>query len=311
MTILRIPEDSPEWHAIRLRHIGGSEIAALFGLQEDFAQSAFTLHMVKSGRIPAPPVDDAPGTRIWYGKRKEATIAALAAELFGWDIEKGWYHSDDVTPGMGCSLDYVIKEPGREETRLGFHGPGVLQIKNVDWLEHKRKWTGGGPPFSIMLQVQQEMACSGMSWGVVACEIGGNDIRPYRFPASDKITGSIREKIAGFWQGVEDEQVPQIDGTDSTAAALYALYPSTPTPVPLDMRGNPRFAEVALELLVERAAVKAAAEREQAAKNELESLLQGATLAETDGVRVSVTVVAEQPARKGSRRIRVSEIITQ
>ncbi len=74
-----IKPDTPEWHAIRMKHIGGSEISALFGVQPEFAQSAFTLFMVKSGKIPAPPVDDSPGTRIWYGKRLEPAIGALSA----------------------------------------------------------------------------------------------------------------------------------------------------------------------------------------------------------------------------------------
>ena len=66
---LPIQENTPEWDAIRLENVGGSEVAALFGVQPDFAMSAMTLHLVKARRIEPPEVDDSPGSRIWYGRK--------------------------------------------------------------------------------------------------------------------------------------------------------------------------------------------------------------------------------------------------
>ncbi len=309
MTELRIPEGTPEWHAIRLRHVGGSEVAALFGVQEDYQQSLWTLHMVKSGRIPAPHVDDAPGTRIWYGKKLEPIIAEMAAQLHGWTVTKGGYCIDDTTPGMGCSLDYVITEPGPEETKLGFSGPGVLQLKNADWLAHKRGWVQDEPPFSVILQLQHEIACSGYGWGVIGCLVGGNNLPAYRYAAAPKIIEGIRDRVTRFWEDVRANRPPHVDDSESTAEAIRALYPSAVSLVPIDMTDNPDFDAICAQFLITRENRRASDKAEQGVKNELEAILQGATLAESLGWRVSVAVVEDKPGRRGSRRLNVTEIL--
>ncbi len=43
-----------EWHAQRARNVGASEIAALFGVQPDYALSHYALWHVKAGKAPPP-----------------------------------------------------------------------------------------------------------------------------------------------------------------------------------------------------------------------------------------------------------------
>jgi len=320
MTILQIAENTPEWHAIRLKYIGGSEVAGLFGVQPEFGQSHFTLHQVKSGRIPAPPVDDAPGSRIWFGRRLEPTIAILAAELHGWQIEKGGYCIADDMPGMACSLDYVIVRAGAEEERLGFTGPGVLQIKNSNWLAHKRGWTGNEPPLWILLQLQHEIACAAYTWGAVACLVGNDELPAYRYAARPRVADAIRQKITAFWTDVQAGRAPNTDGTESTAEALRAMFPSLPDEVPVDMRGQADIEEICVGFLTAQADLAASKRNFQNAKNALEARLEGHTLAECDGFGVSVAVSRERrarvakagetiPGRRAGRRITVKEIM--
>lgn len=286
MILTDIIEHSPEWHRIRLENIGGSEIGALFNVQEDYAQSAFTLHMVKSGRIPAPPVDNSPGSRIWVGTEKEPFIAAIGAKLHGWSIEKGGYCLDDTTPGMACSLDYLITEPGPEELKRGFTGPGVLQIKNVDGRIFRDKWTDEEPPFPILLQLQHEIACSGLTWGAVLAEVGGNEYPAYRYAARDKTITAIRQRVTEFWQRVREGKPPQVDGTNSTAEALAAMYPTLAGDLPVDLTTNNEASEICAGFLVAQADADGAAANLQNWKNRLRELMGSHKRALCNGFRI-------------------------
>lgn len=293
-----IAEHTPDWHAIRLKNIGGSEIAGLFGVQADYAQSAYTLHMVKSGRIPAPPVDDSPGSRIWFGIKLEATIAQIAAELHGWDIQKGGYCTDDTTPGMACSLDYIITKPGPEEIKLGFTGPGVLQIKNVDGLQFRQKWTSDEPPFPILLQLQHEIACADCTWGVIVGMVGGNELPAYRYARREKTITLIRARVAAFWTGLRDARPPLVDGSDSTAAAVAELYPALGIELPLDLTTDNEMPEICAGLIVATADRKGAEENEREFKTRLAEKLKGHKHAVCSGYALNGVFTAANPGQR-------------
>jgi predicted phage-related endonuclease len=298
MALLQIAEHSPEWHAIRLQNIGGSEIAGLFGVQADYQQSAYTLHMVKSGRIPAPPVDDSPGSRVWFGTQLEPVIAAMAAKIHGWKISKGGYCLDDWVGGMACSLDYIIDEPGPEERKLGFTGPGVLQLKNVDQAQHKQKWVENEPPFPVLVQLQHEIACAGVTWGVIAGLVGGNNLPAYRYEERQKTIELIRQRVGEFWQNVEAKKPPHVDGKDSTAAALAALYPTLADLLPIDLSNDNELPEICAGLLVASADVKGAKAIEQEYKNRLAEKMTGHRKAFCNGYSISGVFT---PENKGTR----------
>jgi predicted phage-related endonuclease len=320
---LPITEGSPEWHAIRARHIGGSEVAGLFNLRSDdrpdYLASRFSLHHIKAGHIQPPLVDDAPGSRIWFGKEMEPTIAAVAAKLWGWQIEKGGYCICPDTPGMGASLDYTITEPCPWALDQGAEGPGVLQIKNSDWIQHKKTWTNDQPPLWIQLQVQHEMACSGLAWAAVVCLVGNNELKRYFFPARPNTIATIKREVVAFWADIEAGRVPNTDDTESTAEALRALYPSIPSETPIDWSNHPRADELCTQWLITKAAQTEGERRMLELKNEIEAMLEGGTLAELPGFQVRVVVRKDTPdrvakpdevikGRRGSRAISISEV---
>lgn len=260
--IIPIPEDREEWLALRQKHIGGSETAALWGEEAAYAASAFTLFQVKSGRIPDQFSDN---ERTEWGLRLEPAVAKWAAETNGWEVVQGGYAIDDTTPGLGATLDYQIVS--HNETQ--FTGPGALQIKCVDYLVWKRVW-GGAPPLYVELQHHHEMAAAGFSWGAVACLVGGNDAHLWKRAARPRLTAQIRERVRKFWADVRaGAPVPSVDGSDSTAAALRAMFPKPESNNPLELPEElvTPVHELATVLINERAASRASDERQQAAKN--------------------------------------------
>jgi hypothetical protein len=209
MAFIQLPEHTAEWHAHRLKHIGGSEISALFGVQPDFADSEYALFHVKSGTVK--PRRNA-SKRAIFGTRAEPLIAEMVGEFRGWKLQKGRYATDDTTPGMGASLDYEILDPGPdadgvklgavmvsdgedddgEQIEVGkvlraftgpLIGPGVLQIKQVDYSHYKKAWSFDEPPDYVLLQLQHEIACALTSGaaspaGLVATTCGSSSTRP-------------------------------------------------------------------------------------------------------------------------------------
>jgi hypothetical protein len=320
-----LQEGSPEWHHERLLNVGGSEIAGLFALapsdRPEYIQSPYTLHMVKAGRVRAPHVDDSPGSRIWFGRMMEPKIAEMAAIFFQWEVEKGGYCVSPHTPGMACSLDYVIARPTRFELDKGCTGPGILQLKNSDWLQHKRSWTAGEPPLWIVLQLQHEIDCSGCTWGVICCLVGNNELKRYVYRANPRVAGALRDKVTEFWEGVRAGRVPNTDGTQSTADTLRELYQSIVPDVPVIIQGE-RIQQLCHTVINAVANLRESRRQLRIGVNELEEELKGVTIAECIGYRIAVAVTPERKARpatpgeimkgrQGSRRISVTEVPIQ
>jgi predicted phage-related endonuclease len=280
-----------EWHAVRARHIGSSEVSALFGVQPDYALSHFALWHVKAGNIPPPVVDN---DRVRFGTKLEPLIAELAAEENGWTITKGRYHEDPLCPGLGASLDYEIDAPGPGDD--GCEGPGVLECKNVDWMVHRRSWADGEPPIHITLQLQTQLACSGRTWGCVVALVGGNQLLTYRFQARPKIVADIRRRTFEFWSAIDAGQEPLVDGKDSTSDALRALFPEV-TSQSLDLRTHNEFPIVVAALLSKTEERKRVTEEEEELKNRLRAILGDAKSAWCDQFSVSVAVTPAKPDR--------------
>src|ERR1700722_888752 len=286
--------DSPEWHAMRARHVGGSEVAALFGAQPDYALSHYALWHVKKGTLPPPEVVN---ERADWGIILEDAIAQAAAKRYNWKIRKGGYVTDPTTPGLGCTLDYVIEEPGPEEIALGFSGPGVMEVKTVDWLVHKKAWTDDEPPLHILLQHQHQMAATNYTWGVVpALVLGNTHLEAYRYRARPPLIADIRRRVAAFWASVREGCEPKIDGSDGAMLALRALYPDIVDDV-IDLTADnelPELCMIAQRMQKERLAAK---KIEETTKAQIMAKLGTHAKAYAEGFFVNIAVTPENLGR--------------
>jgi predicted phage-related endonuclease len=292
MALHPLPATSEEWHAIRLANVGGSEVSALFGVQPPYALSLFALHQVKSRAVPAPDVD---GERVEWGIALEPFIARAAAKREGWKLHPAMYATDDTTPGMGATLDYII-EAGPAEIEEGMSGKGVLEIKNVDTSVFRDIWQNGEPPFHILLQHQQQLACAGMTWGVIAALVGGNELHCFRYWARPQLIASVRDRVARFWQDIREGNPPDIDGAESTAEVLRAMYPELDDRA-VDMSASNEWSEAAAQFIAAQKAKKAATYDYDQAKNRIAALLGTNRRGYGGGYSVSVVVTKEVPAR--------------
>lgn len=296
---------SPEWHGIRMKHIGSSETAALHGLQADYAPSAYTLWAVKSGRIQPQPVDDSPGTRVWRGKLMEPVIVEMARQQFKLSITyPGPYAINDDVEGMAASLDGVIDEPGEIETKLGFHGPGLLETKCLSYRSWKESWTNNEPNYPTILQSQHGIDCAKFGWGVVVADVQETGLVAYRYKARYPTIQQLRAKVKDFWWRVNNGRPPDVDATASTAQALRDSFPARTLPEPLEL--SVEYDAIAHLYDVTKVGIKEEEKKETLCKNQLIAGLAGITEARTENYRITY-----RPDKNGKRTLRVEPRITE
>ena len=305
--------DRAAWLAARRSTVGGSEVAALFGCQPAYALSAFALWQAKAGRIAEPEVR---AERAEWGLRLEAAIAAAAAERLGVEVEPGRWVRHPSVPGMAATTDFHVKDGGS----LGHEGPGVMEVKNADWLIHRRTWVGGEPPLHVLLQLQHQLACTGFGWGVVVALIGGNRLaEPYVYKARPALVAEIERRVEGFWQSVERGEPPEPDGAESTIRALARLHPEDDGGrEPLDLAADEGLPLACARLLDAQARRRAAELDERAAKALILARMGSARLGRCAGYLIEAAAVAGSPdrvasagetirGRAGHRRLNVRE----
>lgn len=209
-----------EWLIRRMSFVGGSEIAALFGVSA--RQSAFRLWAEKSGFIS--PVNLADDPFVKRGRRLEQFVADDYAESTGHDVVNlGEFATfiDEREPHLAATLDRRIDNAGER-------GPGALECKTAHaFLKHA--WEDGAP-LPYQLQLQAQLACTGWKWGVLACLIAGDDFRYFEYERHDELIALMREKVAAFWLCVEKGDPPEIDAHDGTASAIKSMFPEPAFP---------------------------------------------------------------------------------
>jgi len=294
VTLSPIPSDRAEWLALRRKHIGASEAAALFNMQAAFQPGIYALWMDRADRVPLPPVEI---ERAKWGLLLEDAIAAGAAEREGWEVLPGRYASHPS--GIGATLDRIIAAPSASDYADGCVGPGCLELKNVDLLQTLRgKAWAGEPPMHVLLQHQAQMLASGFTWGAIAWLIGGNELRVLRFKAKPAVQAEIAKRAASFWQSIRDARPPMPDGSDATYTALLALLPdAAEDDEPADLCGDNAAEAAAADYLRGAAMAKEGEALKATARNVLLSKIGDARWAKTNAATVSVARVSGTPSR--------------
>lgn len=292
-------ESVENWHEIRAKHIGASEVAALFNLSP--YMSRWTLWQIKAGKIPAPQIDS---QRVQWGNRLEAAIAEGLAEDHGWNVRKVHrYITHPTIEGMGTSLDYeIFNHPD---------GPGVLEIKNVDGLIFRNKWEEAEDlqaPMHIELQLQHQLAVTGRAWGVIGVLVGGNDAKYTVRKRHEPTIQKIETGVQAFWESIANGNEPKIsEGAD--LSIVSDLFDGTET-VTLN---NPLFEHLCQGLKAAQQAEKEAKTKVEEAKLKLIEILDqnNAEVAIGQGFKASYKqqTRAEHIVKESTFRVlRISEI---
>jgi predicted phage-related endonuclease len=288
----------------RTQHVGASEVAALFDASPYLTH--FELWHRKAGTIASP--DFGGNERVEWGIRLEPAIIEAARDRYGYQDREQLPHLSNGK-GLGGHPDRRVICPDR--------GPGILEVKCVDWLERK-KW-GDEPPLHHLLQSQTYQGLDGVTWGDMIVLVGGNSLERFCYDFRPKLYAEIEARVVTFWQSVRANDPPAPDfGRDGDALAQVL---GEPTEEVADLRGDNRADELARAWLDAKADMKAAEKRAEEAKTQLLMKIGSAGYAMLGLHKVSCnqtkgsagTLVTEEMvgttvgARKGWRRFDVKE----
>lgn len=94
---------------------------------------------------------------------------------------------------------------------------------------NSREWDAdtGKLPDMYALQCQHYMAVTGYEWWYMAVLIGGQRFLNFAVQRDDELVEQLVRIEREFWQLVEDETPPPMDGSEASADLLNTLYPDS------------------------------------------------------------------------------------
>lgn len=315
MSIERVtmnPANEADWLAMRADDLTSTEAAALFG-SSPYA-TEYELFMRKTKRVVAEFKEN---ERMTWGKRLESAIAAGIAEDYGLIVEPFKAYMRIPSLRMGASFDFkivgLVDGAQDNEARRMFlrHGPGIMEIKNVDGLQFRRAWIDDGDeieaPAHIEFQVQHQLEVAGLGWSMIAPLVGGNTPKVSLRERDTEVGALIRQKVAEFWMRVDAGAAPEPDYTrdGDTIKQLYRDNDGSS----VDMSDDPRLAVLCSSYKAAGAEEKAAKERKDACMAEIITIIGHAKSIRAAGHNISAGTNKESYRafhREESKRYTVS-----
>lgn len=207
-------QDRDEWLLQREKGIGASEAATVLGLSK--WSSPFQLWSRKVG-LTESTVEET--ENMYWGRRLESIIADEYMHRTGNKIEDlGEFTicQHPKYPFMLATLDRLFCDADSLQY-------GDLECKATSSF-NREEWENE-PPIYYQVQVQHQLAVTGLQKAVIAVLIGGNRFDWVEVPRNDAFIEMLIQKETEFWQMVESETAPDVDGDEATTEALKEMYP--------------------------------------------------------------------------------------
>lgn len=234
-----------QWRDVRRTGIGGSDIAAIAGVNP--YRNAMSVYLDKIGQAPEIEENEA----MYLGKELEPWVADQFAKKSGKKIQRvNAILQHPEHPFMLANLDRLVLDPDM--------GKGVLECKTGGAFTAK-KWANSEIPESYMLQTQWYLAVTGLKFAWIAALLGGQRLQfSYQLIERDnEMIGYLTEIGRSFWQMVESRTPPALDGSDQCYDLLQTLYAqSQPTEIILpEAEAMPLILQYEKAKLIEKEAV--------------------------------------------------------
>jgi predicted phage-related endonuclease len=300
-----------EWRAARHVNINSTEVAALFGMGTYATAFEIALEKLKD----EPSVFEESERMIW-GKRLQDSIAQGMADDFGVAIESmNLVYGAHPDVALGSSFDYGIISTVRESGGvihglISTHGPGVLEIKNVDSLQYKRNWIDDEAPAQIEIQLQTQLEVLEREWGCIAAFVGGNQIQTIIRERDRKVGAAIVQRVREFWSNLEKGILPP-PVMPEDADCLIKLYQYAEPESVYDGKDDEDLKTWCRSYAAASANASAADSAKKTLKAKILQRIGSAERAVLPGFKVSAGMVAEAAmvyTRPSYRNLRITEI---
>ena len=205
------PDSHEHWLQLKSQDITSTEISALFGISP-YSTLFEMWHQKKAGEV----VNIESNERMLWGNRLEDAIAQGIAEDLDIKVRPlKTYHRHDSVKGMGSSFDYEIYDHP--------DGPGLFEIKNVDYLVYRDKWDDDEAPPHIESQHQHQLEVNDYNWGIIGCLVSGNTMNYIKRERNRAVGAAMRKKVEEFWISIVENKPPE-PNFETDAAFVISLY---------------------------------------------------------------------------------------
>lgn len=196
-----------EWLNLRSQYIGGSDAAAVVGLNT--YSSPYTLWAQKTGRLPN-----------FQGNL--ATEVGTYLESFVADK----FEAETGKKVRRCNLSFLNSQYpwaiGNIDREIVGEDAG-LEIKTTDSL-NMGKFKNGEYPANYYVQCVHYMALTGKKRWYLAVLIGNKDFKWFTIERDEAEIAALMNAEKEFWQHVKEDKPPEIDGTESTSKTIKTIY---------------------------------------------------------------------------------------
>lgn len=267
MSITKVKTAShEEWKELRSHYIGGSDAAAVVGLNA--FSSPYALWAEKTGK--APGFSGNLATEV--GTYLEEFVAQKFAAETGKKVRKSnqsFFNSDYPWAIANIDREIIGEDAG-------------LEIKTTSELNMK-KFRGGEYPANYYCQCVHYLAMTGKQRWYLAVLIGNRDFRWFTIERDEAEIAALMAAEADFWEMVKNNTPPVADGSQATTAAIKTIYAeSNEDTVDLTLENTALAQYIALGKQI----AELEAMRDEAA-NKIKSFMGDAGGGECDGFRVS------------------------
>lgn len=202
-----------EWLAHRRRGIGGSDIAAVAGMNP--WRTPLDVWFDKTN-IDAPVREETEA--MMFGRKLEDFVAW---EFVDRHPEWAVYTVDKILghekyPWAIANIDRLLVGEDGEKA--------VLEIKTTSSFR-QNEFTESKLPDYVTLQLMWYLGITGLKRGYVAVLIGGQAYREYEVKFDRDLFGMLIDIAEGFWTLVENETPPPPDGSEASTELMNRMYP--------------------------------------------------------------------------------------
>ena len=199
-----------EWKALRKKYIGGSDAAAIVGMNP-FC-SPYALWAEKTGKTPSFEGNLATEVGSYLeefvakkfeqetGKRVRRVNQSILNDEYPWAI-------------ANIDRDIVGEDSG-------------LEIKTTSELNLK-KFKNGEYPGNYYCQCVHYMAMTGKQRWYLAVLIGNREFKTFTIERDENEIAALMEAEKNFWWFVQHNTPPATDGASATTETIKALYPDS------------------------------------------------------------------------------------
>ncbi|ABC61257.1 YqaJ viral recombinase [Geobacillus phage GBSV1] len=248
--------DHLEWLRLRQKGIGGSDAAAIAGLNK--YKSPIQVYYEKVEGVK----ESVPSEAAYWGTILEDIVAQEFSRRTGLKVRRrNAILRHPEYPFMIANIDRLVV--GED---AGLECKTASEYLKDEWVE------GEKIPDQYFIQCQHYMAVTGRSRWYIAVLIGGNKFRWDVIERDEDIIRYLIEIESEFWQRVIEKRPPEVDGSEASTNLLNLLYPVES--VVDDEAELPREVEALIaELEAVNAEIKQKSERKAEIENKIKALL--------------------------------------